>query len=177
MRKGLCCLYFISLIIFSACAPSVVPKELKKSINTKITISDVVKNFDKYKEKMVLWGGKILRVVNKKEGTMIEVLQLPLDRNKRPKDVDISGGRFLVIHSGFLDGAIYRPGRDITVVGRICDIRKLPIGEIEYKYPVIKPKKIHLWKINPEEIKVYHEYPSYPCGYPYWWCPCCPYCW
>lgn len=60
MRKGLCCLYFISLIIFSGCAPSVVPKELEKNINTKITISDVVKNFDKYKEKNGALGRKNL---------------------------------------------------------------------------------------------------------------------
>ena len=168
MAKNLSILVFLSLMIFSACAP-IIPQELKRSIREKITIQGVVKDPDAYKGKMVLWGGEVLRTVNKKEGTMIEVLQLPLDRRDRPKDVDTSGGRFLVIYPGFLDVAIYRPGREITVAGKVQGIRKLPLGEIEYEYPLLKAEEIHLWKIKPEEIKVYHEYPPYPYWYPYWW--------
>ena len=174
MAKNLSILAFLSLMIFSGCAP-IIPQELKRSIRENITIHEVVKNPDAYKGKMVLWGGEILRTVNKKEGTMIEVLQLPLDRSDRPKDVDASEGRFLVLHPDYLDVAIYRPGREITVVGKIQGIRKLPLGEIEYEYPLLKAEKIHLWKIKPEEIKVYHEYPPYPYWYPYWWWY--PYCW
>jgi len=174
MARNLSILAFLSLMILSSCAP-IIPQELKKSLTEEITIHEVVKDPDLCKGKMVLWGGVILRAVNKKEGTMIEVLQLPLDRSDRPKDVDTSGGRFLVMYPGFLDVAIYRPGREITVVGKIQGIRKLPLGEIEYKYPLLRAEKIHLWKIRPEEIKVYHEYPPYPCWYPYWWW--CPYCW
>ena len=174
MAKNLPILAFLFLMIFSGCAP-IIPQELKRNIGKNITIHEVVKNPDACKGKMVLWGGEVLRAVNKKEGTMIEVLQLPLDRSDRPKHVDVSEGRFLVLHPDYLDVAIYRPGREITVVGKIQGIRKLPLGEIEYEYPLLKAEKIHLWKIKPEEIKVYHEYPPYPYWYPYWWWY--PYCW
>jgi len=40
---------------------------------------------------------------------------------------------------------------------------------------LLKAEDIHLWKIKPEEIKIYHEYPPYPYWYPYWWWY--PYCW
>jgi len=174
MKKNLSILLLLSLMIVSACAP-IIPQQLKREITEKITIHDVVTNPDALKRKMILWGGKIIRAVNEKEGTLIEVLQLPLDRSQRPKDVDASEGRFLVLYPGYLDVAIYRPGREITVVGEVYGIRKLSLGEIEYEYPFIKARKIHLWKVRPETIKLYHEYPPYPCwgpylwGYPYWW--------
>ena len=168
MAKNLSILVFLSLMIFSACAP-IIPQELKRSIREKITIHEVVKNPDAYKGKMVLWGGEVLRTVNKKEGTMIEILQLPLDRSDRPKDVDASEGRFLVLHPDYLDGAIYRQGREITVVGEVQGVKILPLGEIEYIYPFLKAKKIHLWELRPETIKVYHKYPLYPYWRTYWW--------
>ena len=135
----------------------------------KIALAQVVKNPEAYKGRTVLWGGKIMRVVNKKEGTLIEVLQLPLDINDRPKDVDTSQGRFLALQPGYLDVAIYRPGREVTIVGKVQAIKKLPLGEIEYSYPFLKVKGIHLWKARPESIRVYPEYPLYP----YWYGPPC----
>jgi len=73
MAKNLPILAFLFLMIFSGCAP-IIPQELKRNIGKNITIHEVVKNPDAYKGKMVLWGGEVLRAVNKKEGTMIEVL-------------------------------------------------------------------------------------------------------
>ncbi len=82
-------------------------------------------------------------------------------------------GRFLVIYPRYLDAMIYRPGREITVVGVFLKVKKLPLDEIEYPYPFLKAKKIHLWKQRPEEIRVYHEISPLLYWYPY----CCGCCW
>jgi len=168
-NNDLSVLVLLSLImIFSGCT-HVISRDLRRNIREKTTIHEVMKDPDIYEGKMVLWGGKILMSINRKEGTLIEVLQLPLDSSDRPKDVDTSGGRFLVLYPGYLDVVIYRQGREITVAGKIKGIRKLPLGEIKYVYPLLKAEEIHLWKIKPEKIRVYHEYPPYPYWYPYWW--------
>jgi len=169
MAKNLFILLLLSSMIFSGCASIMKPQELRDMSVENIALVQVIKNPEDYKGKTVLWGGKIMRSVNKKEGTLIEVLQLPLDRSDRPKEVDTSEGRFLVLRPDYLDVAIYREGREITAVGEIQGVRALPLGEIEYIYPFLKAKKIHLWELRPETIKVYHEYPLYPYRYPYWW--------
>ncbi len=169
MSRGVSVLFFLLLVILSGCATIIKPQELRGMAQEKIALAQVVKNPEAYKGRTVLWGGKIMRVVNKKEGTLIEVLQLPLDINDRPKDVDTSQGRFLALQPGYLDVAIYRPGREVTIVGKVQAIKKLPLGEIEYSYPFLKVKGIHLWKTRPESIRVYPEYPLYP----YWYGPPC----
>jgi len=168
MAKNLSVSVLLSLIILSACAP-IISQELRRDLTKGALLLQVAKDPKTNKGKVVLWGGKIMRAVNKKEGTLIEVLQLPMDRSDRPKDVDASEGRFLVLHPDYLDAAIYRQGREITVVGEIQGVKTLPLGEIEYIYPFLKAKKIHLWELRPETIKVYHKYPLYPYWRTYWW--------
>lgn len=174
MVRNLLILFFMGLL-FSACTAINKPQELRGITREEITLAQVVKTPGGYRGKAVLWGGRIIRAINKKEGTLIEILQLPLDSSDRPKDVDTSGGRFLVMYPGYLDVAIYRSGREITVVGKIQGIKAMPLGEIEYRYPFIKAEKIHLWEAKPQ--KMYLEYPPYP----YWYGPPCylgyPYLW
>jgi len=170
MRKIISILFLLSLMGYPGCATIIKPHDLRDmGADRAIGLSQVVKNPEAYKGKIVLWGGEIIRTANKKEGTLIEVLQLPLDRSDRPKDVDTSEGRFLVLHPDYLDVAIYRPKRDVALVGEIQGVKTLPLGEIEYVYPFLKAKTIHLWELRPETTKIYHEYPPYPYRYPYWW--------
>ncbi len=161
-------------ILFSGCATVMDTKEFG-DVERNITLREVVNNPEGYVGKLVLWGGKILKVTNKREGTLIEILQLPLDRSGRPKDVDKSAGRFLVLQRGYLDSAIYRKGRLITVIGGIRGVKTKPLDEIQYEYPYLIARKLHLWKTLSEEMMVYHSWPlnSYwrrysVCG-PYWW--------
>ena len=154
----------------SGCAP-VISKQLRQQVAKNLTLGAVSKNPDAYKGKVVLWSGMIINSVNLKEGTMIEVLQKPADMQGRPKDMDESQGRFLALYPGYLDVAIYSQGRKVTVAGQVQGKKIQPLGEINYTYPLISAKEIHLWPPKKEE-RVY-----YPCPYPYpypswhypWW--------
>ena len=109
-------------------------------------------------------GGTIIKAQNIQAGTLLEILQEPLDFYDRPKsEEDISEGRFLVLHKGYLDTAIYQPGRQVTVVGTVTGAKTETLGEIEYTYPYIEAEKIHLWKQYTEKYRNYYEM------YPYWW--------
>ncbi len=159
--------------LMSGCAP-IISKQLRDQIITEITFRQVRENPDAYKGNLVLWGGVIVGAKNVKEGTLLEVLQRPTDRRGIPKDVDESDGRFLALYDGYLDVAIYAQGRGVTIAGEVKGERIGPLGEIEYRYPLIGIKEIHLVK----EERYYpcpYRYPYW--SYPPWWYYPYPYPW
>lgn len=159
---------YITLALFlfvSGCAP-VISKELRSQVARDLTFKEIFNNPEAYKGKVVLLGGVIIGVKNLKEGTLIEVLHKPTDIQGRPKDVDESLGRFLALYDGYLDVAIYAQGREVTLAGEIKGKRVLPLDEIEYTYPVISVKEIHLWPPKRKE-RYYYSYPYW--HYPWWW--------
>jgi outer membrane lipoprotein len=165
MRRVPCSLIFLVLISVS-CAP-IISEELGREISRDIAFKQVIKDPEVYIGKTVLISGIIIGSENTKEGTLIEILQKQADREGRPKDVDDSDGRFLALYDGYLDTAIYTQGREVAVAGEIRGKKVLPLGQIDYTYPLISIKEIHLFKVQKE--KRYYIYP-YPYPYPYrWW--------
>ena len=161
MRKISCSLIFL-LLILAGCTPFI-SKDLRREISKDITFRQVIKDPEAYTGKTVLISGIIIGSKNTKKGTLIEILQKPADMEGRPKDVDDSDGRFLALYDGYLDTAIYAQGREVAVAGEIKGKRILPLGEIDYTYPLISIKEIHLFKVQKEER-------HYICPYPYrWW--------
>jgi outer membrane lipoprotein len=156
-----------ALLAFSGCAP-IISKQLRKQVAKELTLQVVLKNPDAYKGKTVLWSGVIISSVNLTEGTILEVLQKPADMQRKPKDVDESEGRFLALYPGYLDVAIYNGGRKVTVAGEVQGKRIQPLGEIDYTYPLISAKEIHLWPVEKED-RVYYPCPSW--HYPWWYGP------
>ena len=170
--KKISCLLMLFFLVSGGCAP-IISKQLRREASRDITFKKVIKDPEIYKGKVVLLSGVILGSKNRKEGTMIEILQKPEDMEGRPKDVDESDGRFLALYDGYLDTAIYSRGREAIVAGEIKGKRTLPLGEIKYTYPLILIREIHLFKAKKEERfhhypYPYWRYPSWGC-YPYWY--------
>ena len=146
----------------AGCSPPF-PKELLERVEKSVPFTALQKDPDKYARKLLMIGGIIVDTKNLKERTRIEVLQMTLDGEGRPELTDDTGGRFLVMTQQFLDGAVYHSGRLITVVGEVAAPQVLPLGEIEYHYPVITAKALHLWSpyVGPSfsfGIGVYHGF-------------------
>jgi len=97
--------------------------------------------------------------------TEIEVVQKQVSSSGEPYLTDKSEGRYLVVVDRFLDPAIYRSGRDITVAGEVQGSVQRRLGEIDYRYPVIAAVELHLWK-EPLSPPAYPY--AYPFGYPYY---------
>jgi outer membrane lipoprotein len=154
------CLSLLSV----GCGPSI-SKGLKNQVDKDIHFKEVLKNPDAFKGKVVMWGGVILEAKNQKGGTLLEVLQKPLDWDDRPQDGDESHGRFLGLYEGFLDTALYAKGREVTVAGEIQGKKVLPMDEIDYTYPFLAVKEVHLW---PERVKE-RIVPAPYWPYPWWW--------
>jgi len=135
----------LALTVIIGCA-HVISKEVRDELDTEITLDMLFRSPDAYKGRTVILGGVIINSKNTKEGTLIEVLQRPTDYRGRPKNTDISIGRFLILHEGYLDTAIYSMGRKVTAAGEILGKRMRPLGELEYPYVVIKSTELHLVK-------------------------------
>lgn len=111
----------------------------------------------------VRWGGTILSVENKDNETWIEVLEFKLTSSGQPKRYSPSDGRFLARVTTFLDPAIYKKGREITVVGTLEGDFEKSIGEHSYSFPVVKADGHYLWA----PYRRHYHYPRYYYGYPY----------
>ena len=126
----------ISLIIstlvltLSACADPGLYSDIHDPNTLKIDFRELQATPAAFTNRQIVLGGVIVKTTNKDEGTLLEIYQTRLDYSNRPVDVDISQGRFLALHKGFLDGTIYRPGRKITVVGVVLGEKILQLDEI-----------------------------------------------
>jgi outer membrane lipoprotein len=144
IRSWALCSSLLFLLGLFGCL-GVFPKETMRGCDVDVSLPLLTLYPERYKGRKVLLGGVILTTRHLKGETVIEVLQKPLNWRDAPKDVDQSEGRFLVVSAGFLDDAIYRRGRMITVVGEVLGIRSQILGEIDYLYPLISKDKLVLW--------------------------------
>lgn len=166
MQRILYKIIFLGLLSVIGCAP-VISKQIREQVRPDITFKDVLQDPDRYKDQVVIFSGIIIDSKNTKEGTLLTVLQRPADHLGKPKDTDETGGRFLALDSRFQDVSVFTAGRAVTVGGIVLGKRTLPLGEIQYTYPLIYVKEIYLW---PEEKYTPYPYP-YPYYYPYGYWP------
>ena len=96
----------------------------------------------------VLWGGVLLEASVLDDSSQLEVLAHPLDRRQRPMTARASEGRFLIVVDGYLETIDYAPGRLVTVLGTLGEVREGTVGEATVRYPVVRSDELHLWSGN-----------------------------
>jgi outer membrane lipoprotein len=136
--------FIYAVLMTVGCAPPF-PQEALDRVNRTISFRELARNPEHFKGAWVMLGGVIIVGKNTKDGTLIEILQKPIDTNGRPLETDSTDGRFLVESHAFLDSAIYRQGRRITVIAEVVGRKELPLDEIMYPYPLLTIKDLHLW--------------------------------
>lgn len=129
---------------------------------------------ESFKGQSVTFGGEVLSARRLKEGTRIEILQLPLTSSLQPSfDLTQSQGRFVAMQRDFLDPATIPPGTFATVTGEIAGVITLPLDETDYTYPVVEIKNLRVWTKSdqgPARIRPYMGPGPYwgPYWSPYW---------
>lgn len=149
MKTNLCGTHFpliwlIATLSISGCA-SVLSQGLLAQVDRAIPFEQLLEDPEAYRGSTVLLGGEIIETRNYPENTLIFVLQRPLGLRDEPAVDKESKGRFLLTVPNFLDPAIYRPGRKLTVAGAVEGKEIHPLDEIKYTYPVISKKELYLW--------------------------------
>ena len=181
-RKYLGVLCGIAISLFLALAlvgcAHVISKEILKEADQSISFEELSKDPGRYLGKTILLGGVIVKTENKKDGTLLEIYQTELDTYGAPINTDVSQGRFLAMDKRFLDSEIYRAGRKVTVAGVVNGVESKKLGEIDYPYPYLIIKEIHLWKeeaplrYGPRYWNFWDPFwvdPWYRLGRPYTW--------
>ena len=177
--NGILTLLVVTSLSLISCATPVIPLPLEEEVDRTVNFDQLQGNLTAYQGRVVVLGGQILETRNLEEGTLFEILQLPLTGASRPvTDLVRSRGRFLLFHSGFLDTAVYRKGMFVTIVGEVIGTRTQPLGAMNYGYPYLTARFIHLWRTSSRMAPTHYPYPFfYPCGVPwpspYPWDPFC----
>jgi outer membrane lipoprotein len=169
MKNRFLWMLFLSLILLLPGCAHVIKKDLRTQSDPSLTLAQVRQNPDAFKGKMVVWGGEIIETVNQQDGTtQIEVFQKPLGWRGQPRDTTYSEGRFLVLADYYLDPYVYRAGRKITVAGDIQGEKIKPLGQMDYRYPLLLSKQIYFWPEYYYRPYPYAYYDPWWWGYPYW---------
>lgn len=174
MNRWIVLITILSLFTLQSCAfLNNVPPELASVAGSDLSLITVRENITEYEGQKIMWGGKVAQTLIKPEGTLMEIVQFPLDKQLKPRNVDVSEGRFLVLEDQYLDPMIFQSGRKVTVVGVVGGPRSMKLDEITYTYPMVKADTIYLWKEEQPETRIYHNYPVYPYwhGRYGWWYP------
>lgn len=157
----------------AGCA-SKVPVEIREPVPGSPALKEVLTDPAAFSGARVRWGGTIVEVENKQDATLIQVVGRKLESEGRPEDKDRSPGRFMAQVAGFLDPAIFAPGRQLTVMGILQDPVTREIGEYEYELPVVRARVHYLWPRKEPERRDYRPEPWvydpwFPHHSPYYW--------
>ncbi len=142
-------LFLIFTILCLAGCATVISSQSLSLVDRGISFGELRRDPQHYGGKFLLLGGGIAGVRNTSDGGELELVQFPTDENGEITDTASSGGRSIVKSSDFLDPALYRTGLLVTLVGEVQGKRTMLLDNVEYTYPVLAVREMHLWK--PEE--------------------------
>ncbi len=133
---------FITALLIGGCAS--IPSDLRTATEqTLLPFSSTVTT--EPSGQIARWGGEIAKVSNLQQGSLLEIVEFSLNASGRPVKADTSGGRFRILVSGFIDPAIYVPGRLVTVLGSFSATEEDKVGDQAYLFPVLQSEQLHLW--------------------------------
>ena len=139
----------------------VVPEALKATIDPSVTFSKMQEDPMVHQGAVVLLGGEVLTATRLKEGTRLEILQLPLDGSDEPViERTASQGRFLAFQSSFLDPATLPPHTRVTLVGEMTGVTHANLDEMDYRYPTVMIRYLHVWP-EPDSSQPGYAAPRY----------------
>jgi outer membrane lipoprotein len=143
----------------SSCASTerIIPEPLEAQVDKSVTFEQLRESPDSFRGKVVVFGGEVLKAKRLKEGTQLEVLQLPLEDWQPMSPRNESQGRFLAIQKEFLDPATVTDETRVTVVGEVVGVTTQHLDEMEYRYPTVEVKYLKVW-----EPRMVYQRPSGP---------------
>jgi outer membrane lipoprotein len=96
---------------------SVIAPNIRAVAEPEAPYREILETADTYAGKTVILGGYVLEVDPGADESVMILLQAPLDSFEAPGDTDDSEGRIIVFHRGYIDPAVYREGRKVTLAG------------------------------------------------------------
>jgi outer membrane lipoprotein len=148
MSRSLSVGVLILLLVAPGCSfsPVGIPEPLEQQLDKNLTFKELLVSPESYQGHLMLLGGKILKAKQLKDGTQVELLQLPLDKDHAPTmDLTRSQGRVLILHQKPLDPATLTPGLLVTFVGEVSGATTDKLDETDYRYPTLTVRHWYVW--------------------------------
>jgi len=141
------------LLLFWACVLSasctsigyVIPEPLASQIDPTLSFNDITQAPTSHAGKVIALGGGVLHAKRVQEGTVLEILQLPLSQGKPVGERSASLGRFLAVQQSFLDPATLIEGTRVTLVGQVSGVKTQQFDESAHTYPFLEIKDLKVW--------------------------------
>ena len=145
----------------SGCASPPISKDVQAQAKA-ISYAQVRAYPEETRGQVVIWGGRIINVINHTNASSIYIIGMPVDSDARPISKGSSPGRFIAVAPGFLDPALIPHGRRITVAGPLNGVSVQRLGDMAYSYPVMKVDEIHIWPSRSGEDFPEPNYANHP---------------
>jgi outer membrane lipoprotein len=140
LLQGLAILWMAAAL--TACATSADQREGEDATTATPQFSQIKGAPESFKGQTLVLGGQVLSARRLKEGTRIEVLQLPLNEAQQPSlDLTKSQGRFVAIQREFLDPATVPQGTFLTITGQLTGSVTQPLDETDYTFRCWRSKR------------------------------------
>ena len=158
----------LAMLLAGCASGTVVPASLQARLDKTLTFPQLRESPDSYRGHLTVLGGEILSAKRLKEGTRIEVLEIPLDGLLQPGlDRTASQGRFIAVQKEFLDPATIPPGTRVTLVGEVTGAVADKLDETDYTYPMLEIKSLKVWP----RVESFSRIPYYYYPPSYYWRP------
>ena len=149
-RRYLLSGWFVTCVLLVGCSSQrIVPESMEPLVDRTVSFQDVLISPESYKGRVLVLGGEVLNAKRLRDGTQLELLQLPLEDGERPShDRQRSQGRFLAMQQEFLDPATMAEGTRVTIVGEVSGAKTDRLDDVEYRYPTLIVKHLHVWQVQ-----------------------------
>ena len=117
-------LLFWGCVLSASCTSIgyVIPEPLASQVDPTLSFNDITQAPTSHAGKVIALGGGVLHAKRVQEGTVLEILQLPLSQGKPVGERSASLGRFLAVQQSFLDPATLIEGTRVTLVGQVSGV-------------------------------------------------------
>lgn len=130
-------------VLLGGCA-SVLSSHAMAQVSPNAPLSAVLDDPARFRDRVILVAGDILRTENRTDGTLLEILGYPLTDRGFPDTSEPALGRFALLYPGHLDPLIYEPGRQVAALGKIAGSLNVKIGEAERAEPLLNSLELRL---------------------------------
>jgi len=149
MRAGL----LAAMWLLTSCASQVIPRDFEQEVDKSVSFRELAESPDQYVGRTVALSGEVLAAKRTPQGTVIEVLELPMDRWEPVPDPSASEGRFLAWKKdGFLDPATLPKNTRVTIVGQVTGSTRQGVEDFDYAYPELTVRYLKVWEDQPPAV-------------------------
>ena len=149
-RRYLLSGWFVTCVLLVGCSSQrIVPESMEPLVDRTVSFQDVLISPESYKGRVLVLGGEVLNAKRLRDGTQLELLQLPFEEGEEPSlDRQRSQGQFLALQQEFLDPATMAEGTRVTIVGEVSGAKTDRRDDVEYRYPTLIVKHLHVWRVQ-----------------------------